>query len=153
MTTSYAVIDIEAAQGAIARTTVDLPAVFDLGWIEPAYAFAPAESLPQHVRTRRFKHFGAAVVWARRALFHHKVFGDSIEMTSIRRKAYGPVVALSDPTAAAKLAAGAHPGDVVVDEKVKETVDITLLGFRAWRCNATAVTWLEPPTRKTRKIA
>jgi len=53
--------------------------VFHLVWFDPALHEADG-SAEEYERSRRFNHCGAAIAWARRQLFHGKVFGESIEM-------------------------------------------------------------------------
>ncbi len=86
-----------------------LPEVFDLTWIDPSLHEAEAP-VAKYEKTRRFAHCGAAIAWARRQIFHGKVFGEHIEMKTVSRYAIGSKVRESEAA----------------------VVDITLPGFRRW---------------------
>jgi hypothetical protein len=88
---------------------VEAGQAFDLGWVDPSYAEADEHAvLADFERTRRFKHAGSAIAWARRQLFHGRVYGEQIEM-HVRRL----------------YTANGKPA-----EEDMSLVDITLAGFR-----------------------
>lgn len=110
----------------------DVGVQFDLMWIDPAYHEAQDRPMAEFERVRRFKYAGAAIAWARRRIFHGLVFGDSVEMRTI--KLY------------------LHDGEPHEEEQA--ITDITLAGFRRWndpraRYSSSAAT-LGPPERKCR---
>lgn len=84
--------------------------VYDLMWIDPALHDVSGDAVAAFERIRRFPHCGAAIAWARRQLFHGKVFGSHVEMRKVH------VDTVNDK----------------VFEHVEEVVDITLLGFQRW---------------------
>lgn len=84
---------------------------FDLRWIDPAYHEAGDQPVGAYERVRRFKHIGAAIAWSRRQIFHGRVFGDHIEMTTISRLLIG--------------------GEI--RESESHVTDITLGGFSVWQ--------------------
>lgn len=94
-------------------TTEPLPPVFDLKWFKPELAEASADVVvAEFEQDRRFAHIGAAIAWARRQLFHGKVFGEAIEMTTVHRTRILETDA--------------------VQESEERTIDITLAGFSKW---------------------
>lgn len=124
-------IDIEAAgpPGTIVVVREQhLPSEYDLRWMDVGLHEASDPS-SDYERTRRFKHLGGAIAWARRQLFHGRVFGDSIEMTLIKRSLF----------------------DGKPHESEKAVVEITLAGFRAWgRRGYSNDLALDGPRRKCR---
>lgn len=138
----YCLGDVALVTGKKPPETRDLGKVYDLFWIDPSLHehVGVVENLAAFERTRRFPHCGAAIAWARRQIFHGKVFGEHIEMRTVHR--------------------------IAVGEQVKEhedgVVDITLPGFRRWE-EKTASSWpssstgsslyLEKPERKCRIAA
>lgn len=113
---------------------VDLGLVFDLSWVDLSIREAPVEAVKvaDFEKVRRFPHCGAAIAWARRQLYHGKVFGDAIEMRTIRRVSY----------------------DGVVKEHEEEVQDVTMPGFRTWKSaqnyGGTRSLQLSQPVRKLR---
>lgn len=115
----YILADMALATQTKPPETVDLGRVYDLHWIDPSLydAESPTKAV-EFERSRRFKHCGAAIAWARRQIFHGKVFGEHVEMRAIHRIAIGDKV----------------------DEHEDEVVDITLPGFCRWGEDAT-ISW------------
>lgn len=102
-------IDIESEPFGKLAVAVDLGKVYDLHWTDPAYADASGP-IAHFERSRRFKHCGAAIAWARRKIFHGEVFGASIEMRTITLSSF----------------------EGKVREHEDDVVDITLAGFCQW---------------------
>jgi len=97
--------------GRLNSLPTHLGQVFDLTWIDPAlHSVEYADNLADYERKRRFAHCGAAIAWARRQIFHGKVFGEHIEMATVDR----------------------YEEDGEIRESVGAAVDITLPGFRKW---------------------
>ncbi|AXQ68752.1 hypothetical protein HOU00_gp373 [Caulobacter phage CcrPW] len=87
--------------------------VFDLKWLDPKIADASEVTrIADYERTRRFAHFGAAVAWARRQLFHGTVLGEAIELRTVLRIK--------------------REGSLLIEEETGSLVEITLAGFRNW---------------------
>ena len=91
----------------------DLGRVFDLYWVDPALHTTnePVTRMADFERHRRFPHVGAAIAWARRQIYHGKVFGEHVEMHTVFRT----------------------QRDGEVSEYVDTIIDITLPGFRTWK--------------------
>jgi hypothetical protein len=135
MASQTLVMDIETggllgAPNEIAvQVWTELTPEFDLRWTDVGLHDAADGAVSDYERVRRFKHLGGAIAWARRQIFHGRVFGSSIEMTVVRRRRV--------------------KGELIETED--QTIDITLAGFCAWTRNSYAATWqLERPTRKCR---
>lgn len=88
---------------------------YDLTWIDHTFYKADLtdRSIADYERKRRFLHPGAAIAWARRQLFHGRVYGHSIQIEI-----------------GSKYAATENRPEHDVVENV---VDITLAGFQHWR--------------------
>jgi len=77
--------DIEAYNGIqpIPTTTVEpLRHGFVLRWIDPAY-HDQSGPVADFERSREFRYPGAAIAWARRQIFHGRVYGGSIELEDV----------------------------------------------------------------------
>jgi hypothetical protein len=128
------VFDIESRGPIRPRVMEEHGHAYDLVWIDAAYAEAGAEPVAEFERKRRFKHAGAAIAWARRQIFHGKVFGEQIEMHAIR------LYTVDD-----------EPNEVEVS-----VTDITLAGFQEWKdrdYSAVRAVSLGKPIRKCRAAA
>ncbi|AFU88075.1 hypothetical protein CcrColossus_gp205 [Caulobacter phage CcrColossus] len=87
--------------------------VFDLKWLDPQMADASEVArIEDYERTRRFAHFGAAIAWARRQLFHGAVLGEGIELTTVLRSK--------------------REGSPLIEEEADCLIEITLAGFCKW---------------------
>lgn len=108
----YCLADMAITTGKSPPKTVDLGKVYDLHWIDPALHEPTGEvrAVAEFERSRRFPHCGAAIAWARRQIFHGKVYGEHIEMRTVHRISV----------------------DGAVQEHEDEVLDITLPGFRRW---------------------
>lgn len=117
-------------------TIEPLPPVFDLKWLKPEIAGAPADAVVgDFEQVRRFAYIGGAIAWARRQLFHGKVCGEAIEMTTINRSRITETGA--------------------IQETEERTIDITLAGFAKWEDGYSSYSnrqglVLSPPIRKCR---
>jgi hypothetical protein len=81
-----------------------------LSWIDPAL-YDQVGPVSQFERTREFRHPGAAIAWARRQLFHGRVYGDSIELEHRTKRTDARGVEHTSTT---------------------KTYDLTLAGFCKW---------------------
>lgn len=89
---------------------VELGHAYDLCWIDPGFHEAAGRPVAEFEKVRRFKYVGGAIAWARRQLFHGRVFGDAIEMRVYRLYT--------------------HDGEPREEEH--SVTDITLAGFCRW---------------------
>lgn len=105
--------DAALAKSKAQSEQVALGPVFDLKWLDPKLADASdVGRIEDYEHTRRFAHFGAAVAWARRQLFHGAVLGEGIEMITVSRTQ--------------------REGSPLFEEEVSSVIEITLAGFRNW---------------------
>ncbi|AFU86643.1 hypothetical protein D869_gp271 [Caulobacter phage CcrRogue] len=84
---SYDVGDFAQRYGheAINVLVKTLPArEIKLSWVDPS--FHDGASLQEAEKTRAFEHLGSAITWARRQIFHGKVFGDVVDLELIERR-------------------------------------------------------------------
>lgn len=102
----------------------DLGLVFVLRWIDPTY-HEHGGAVVEFERDRKFAHAGAAIAWARRQIFHGKVFGDAIEMETYYRTEFNGKI----------------------EDHPHEVVDITLPGFCKWGADREG--WHGPPGATT----
>jgi hypothetical protein len=131
---NYCAADAAIATGTAPAEVRDLGLVFMLRWIDPAY-HDRGGPVGEFTRERKFLHAGGAIAWARRQIFHGKVFGDAVEMETYYRTEY----------------------EGKVEEHPHEVIDITLPGFCKWdardawgESSSSRTATLGKPTQKCR---
>lgn len=135
-------IDIESLDFDGARPwaveIIELGHAFDLCWIEPGFHEAVGRPVAEFEKVRRFKYAGAAIAWARRQIFHGRVFGEAIEMRVSRLYTHNgepreEEINITDITLAGFCRWNAREGGYISDRRYVET-----LGKPERKCRAAA---------------